>query len=113
MISYLFAILFTINFVVMWNVTMMPLHISYFLFKKSIPEEASYDREAWENWVIMKFDYLGELAVCPMCHGHWVALISGGVSMAICPTDEPWFFPFLCMFTIPWMAYFVLRKLSS
>lgn len=101
------------NIIVTWNLTNFPLHISSLIFKKIIPEEATFDRDAWENWLIIRFGLLGELFVCPICLGHWVSLTVGTVFYFLPHTQLPFWYPVLCMFSIPWVAYFFLKKLSS
>ena len=100
------------NIIVTWNVTNFPLYITAILFHRTVPEEATYDREAWETWLILRFDKLGELFVCPICLGHWVALIVGGIFYFTVP-GLPWFYPILCMFSMPWLSYAALNKLCS
>jgi hypothetical protein len=110
-LMYVLGLFITTNIVVTWNMTNFPLHLSKLLFRKTITNDDVIDRDAWETWCILRLGTFGELLICPICHGHWIALAVGFI-LSLSFGFAFWFVP-IAMFTYPWMSYWFLKKLSS
>lgn len=119
--AYVLGALITSCWIVVWFLTNLPLHVWYGLGlvpkeKELDPDDLDLDMqndspETWEDWETLVYTqnkFFSELLTCPLCLGHWIAVIVGTIIYAL--SDFTWWFLPSAVFSWPLIAFFVYKS---
>ena len=105
---YILGALVNSWFICTWFFTSLPLH----LFKPFIDKDLEiYSWEDWNNWLMLKNDFIAELLGCPLCLGFWSSLAIASLIVNINGLDYK--FILAGWFTWPLIAFILYKKLEK
>ncbi len=105
---YILGALINSWFICTWFFTSLPLHLFKPFIKK---EDEIYSWEDWNNWLMLKNDFIAELLGCPLCLGFWSSVIISNLVANINELDYK--FILAGAFTWPLIAFVFYKKLEK
>jgi hypothetical protein len=99
------------NIILIWMETNLPVHfydLKNFFNKK---KKKLFTRNEWEDHVMLRCGYFGELITCPLCLATHLSWLTGLIIYLICDCS-----PLLILsgaFSWPIFSYFFYKKISS
>lgn len=109
-IYYVSGFLFVLNFIFLLKFTNISIHILDIFGFKSYEKEI-FSTDDLENYLCIKYSYLGELFSCPIClstHVSWVT----GLFLYLFFDFSPWLI-LLATFSWPSLVFIVYSKVKS